>query len=232
MAKKHMSKPVKVFAGILTLFLIACATIIAGPIFSFQSLEKRAEEVKKVVQEKQTSGSQVDSIRQLYDQMQKEQFAVDRAAQLTAEARLNQYQNKAVRTLRSFANSTGVTIKTYTFAKDEKKAAVKKSTTKKDASTSQPESGSSKAQPTVAAPSTSSITITLDASTKYVDILRFMNLIERNPTQMQIKKITLKASEDNTNETDKNTDTKTKSTDEFNAPYVSLSTLELEVYTR
>lgn len=233
MAKKTLSKPVKVFAGTIGLFTLSCATIVAGPLLGFHYLEERSKEVKETVRKKQTSGTEIDTIKQLHAQMQKERFAVDRAAQLTAESRLNQYQNKAIRTLRVFAKSTDVDIQSYSFLDDPKakKPAAKKKATP-DASTKSAESSGTK-QKTVTL-KTSTVLIQMNAATKYTNILRFMNLIERNPTQMQIKKITLSgATEAKGSSADKKEgDKKDAAVNRFYAPYVTLDSLEIEVYTR
>ena len=196
------------------LFLIFALTVGAF-IFAHKKLTSVADEVAQVTTQAVESRTKVQQLQQTEKELDKYTDEIDRAAKIVAESQSYQYQDQIINDITDYANRADINITSFSFSENSTGA----TTTPSPAPTAAPGgAGESIQSPTGttggSAPKSTSVVVNLDTEVPYNNLLRFMSLIERNLTKMQIANVTLsKASGENQNA-------------------VSSQSLNLEVYIR
>lgn len=164
MKKSSMSPTV--LRGLLgTAVVIAIGLAGVGFYFAHGYLAEYAVSVSNKVAESSTSGTDLQALSRLQQEIAAQQEVATKAAGIFTSRQT--FQTQAVKDLGAYAAATGITISNYTFGT--------------------PTTGGAGATSTLE----NTVTITLASPVSYTNLLKFMKAIEGNLPKMQISNVTL-----------------------------------------
>ena len=194
--KKSQFTPVTlrlVLSASLTLAIIG-----AGAIFTYASaqLKDTATTVSHKVADAKASQNNLANLKKIEQFLEDNKDSVARANEIVAESKSYEYQNQIINDLKTYAASSGVSIKSFDFAAGNSAAtpatpaapAAPAAGAEASAATNPAATGAEPAAPTL---KSTTVSITLDSPLAYENLLRFVKAIEQNLTKMQISAITL-----------------------------------------
>lgn len=189
--------------------LIAGIVLLIGLLFAdiyFMNsfLSSKAKETEHARIDAEISNTDIDNMRKAGEKLESYNDAVEQTDQIIGESKLYQYQNQIISDMESYASISGVRIAGFAFTSvaDSTLAAPGASTppaapapTAADGST--PTAGAATTVPKDVKSVQTTISFAGDVS--YVNLLKFITLIEQNVTRMQIIDLGLTPKEDNRN---------------------------------
>lgn len=181
--REKMTPPVAARIGLSLGLVVILAAMIGGFYFAYTMLRTTAEEVAEVQEEAQKVEAKVNNLSQLDKQLEKYKNSVEKAQQIVAESQSYQYQNQIIQDITFYANQAGVPVTGFTFTNGSTGAG---STT--SANNTKTTAG--------AGPKSVMVSVQLGDKVGYMELLRFMHLIEQNLTRMQISSINLSKSDE------------------------------------
>lgn len=140
--------------------------IVVGGYFMHRTLDNFATEVDHIQIDAELSQQSIENLRQLEKALDDNRDSVERASAIVADTKYYEYQNQIVEDVNSYAAASGLTVLGFDFTNAGKAPAPSASGTK-----------------TIVA------TVNLQAPVRYDNYLRFLRLIERNLTKMQITQL-------------------------------------------
>lgn len=166
---------------ILSLCLVAVLGIgVAGFTIISGKLNEFAADVSTVAGQASASQNNIAVLQQLERELAQNRPAFDKASNIVAESKSYQYQDQVINDITNYGNISRVGIKSFTFDGSLPAA----SSSPSPATTPSP----------AAAPAglkSSTVTIALDQSVGFDNLLQFVRLIEQNLTKMQVAKLSL-----------------------------------------
>lgn len=176
----------------VTLRLILSASLIVYvgltiPVYIFAS-QLLADEMTKtdhVKIEAKISASDIERLKSLKSEMEKNATTVQRAEQVIAQSKEYQYQNQIIDDIYTYANRAGIEVTGYTFD-DPTLTAAKKSPT-------------DTAAIAIKGVRATNATIALRTPIAYTQFLTFLQLIESNLTKMQVTGVNISTDPENPN---------------------------------
>lgn len=148
----------------------------------YKQLQSHAASAQEVAVKAEASRSSLEDLVAVKKFLADNSDAVDRADQLVAQSKLYSYQDQIINDINAYANQSGIEIANISF--DETKVTTANPVT-----------------PAAAAPSsTKSMTasVTIKNPTNYMAMLNFINRIEQSLFRMQISRISISQSSDET----------------------------------
>lgn len=164
------------------LLIIALALILLGIgvgfYLGYSSLKSVASETSKAQSEADASDQKLTQLQNTKLELEKNADIVKKAEQVVAESKSYQYQNQIINDLTTYANQSGMAIKSFTFSDS--------SSDSSGQATQEQESGTS-------IPNVNSVMVTVElgGDISYLATLNFVHLIEQNLTRMQISDLSL-----------------------------------------
>lgn len=166
----------------VSLFVIAIG---GGAVFYFANHQLRsyASGVSEALAKADSSQDSLQTLQAIQSELNNNQDAIKRTAQIVADSKSYQYQNQIIDDLNDYAKRAGITITNIDFPDT-----VKGQTS---AGTSAPAAGTTPALAPAAVPGvkSTSVSITLQNPVNYNHLLNFMHSIEQNLTKMQIASV-------------------------------------------
>lgn len=184
------------------LLLLVLAGMIGGFSFAYSFLDSAADETARLQAEATASGTKVQNLLSLNQQLSQHQSAVKKASQIVAESKSYQYQNQIITDLSTYAVRAGVAIQSFSFND-------KANSSSNASNTDTPSDGNTDSS---TGPKSTVVSIQLAERVPYPNLLHFLHLLEQNITRMQTAGVSLVSTENNGN--------------------VTVQALELEVYIR
>ncbi len=189
--------------------LIAGIVLLIGLLFAdiyFMNsfLSSKAKETEHARIDAEISNTDIDNMRKAGEKLASYEDAVEQTDQIIGESKLYQYQNQIISDIESYASISGVRIAGFAFTSvaDSTLAAPGATT----APTTAPPAAADGSTPAAGAASTVpkdvksvQTTISFAGDVSYVNLLKFITLIEQNVTRMQIIDLGLTPKEDNRN---------------------------------
>lgn len=173
MKSARIDKNVIVHIMFYLLLVSLFAGLVAGLFLAHGMLSAKVREVDHLKIDNELTEKKVARAKNLAVTLSKNEDSAKRAAAIVADSKTYEYQNQIVEDLSSYASAAGLTILGFNFASDSDPTA---SSTKK-----------------VAGLNTVTANITLKNPVPYNNYLRFLKLIERNLTKMQVTKLDIAA---------------------------------------
>ena len=173
---------------ILTIIIFLIIGIsVTGFYFASNKLKQYATDVSQITSEAEASASNIERLKQTELELQRYEQTIQRAANIVAESTSYQYQDQIINDLTSYAQRAGITIAGFTFDETNTTAAPAA------APTAPTPAATDTGTTTAPSAGVKSITATvqLEPTVPYVNLLRFMRLVEQNLTKMQLAKISL-----------------------------------------
>lgn len=202
MAKQNNQSKMKISAKAMRIILsLVLFLLLAGVGTGFYFVYLRVDTLAQEVSAKQTEANSIDSkliyLKGLERELALQQPNILKAKGIVSETQGYLYQNQIVSDLSRIANNAGVEIQSWTFT--EQAVASGGETSSGSGETVAPTAPAEGApvaggqtQPTL---NSINITIQLSPDVEYRSFLKFISLIERNTTRMQILSISLTGSE-------------------------------------
>lgn len=200
MAKQNNQSKMRISAKAMRIILsLVLFMLLAGVGTGFYFVYLRVDALAQEVSTKQIEANSIDS-RLVYLQGLERELALQQPNILKAKGIVSEtqgylYQNQIVSDLSRIANNAGVEIQSWNFTEQATAGGGETSGSGEAASTAPTEGApavSGQAQPTL---NSVNISIQLSPDVEYRSFLKFISLIERNPTRMQILSISLTGSE-------------------------------------
>lgn len=155
---------------LIGLVLLTLAAASVAFYFGFDWIKSHAEEVNTVIVAASQSGSTANSVNELREQLEKQQEIITTANSLFALT--SNYQTQVIKDVYAYAEKTGINVSDIQLAEEAS-------------------SGSSSGSKPTSSLSTKSVTISLEGSVSYQNLLKFLTYIETNIPKMQISGIEL-----------------------------------------
>lgn len=186
--REKMAPAVTMRIVLALVLVVILGGMIGGFYVAYTMLQTTAAEVAKTQTEAQKLDAKVQNLAQLEKQLEKYKDSVAKAQQIVADSQSYQYQNQIITDITYYAVQAGVTVSGFTFSGNTASAG----------------SGSSKAASTTlntapqssAGPKSIMVSVQLGEKVGYMELLRFMHLIEQNLTRMQIANVNLSKSDE------------------------------------
>lgn len=165
--KKLSLTPAVIANYCLYLFIVLLiGGVAAGSYFLHMKLNDFATETNHIQIDSDLSQQSIENLKRLEKTLRDNKDGVERAASIVADTKYYEYQNQIIQDVNSYAAASGLTVLGFDFMTDTK----------------------------AKAPSTSGVktvvaTINLQAPVSYTNYQRFLRLIERNLTKMQITQL-------------------------------------------
>ncbi len=154
---------------VLIAAIILCITGIVGIFIMAQSiLVEKAISTDHAKIDAELSQDEIIRLQRLRSSLKDEKATIDKTAKIVAESQQYTYQDQVINDITAFAAQTGVKITGFDFSK--------KPTATTDKSL----------------PQKTIVTVTTDKSIDYTALLRFIKLIERNITKMQLTGLSIR----------------------------------------
>ena len=168
MSKFAISKNSLVHWGLYGLIIFLLAGIAVGGYFLHQQLSRYVLEVDHLKIDSDINEQGIANAQRLRTVLTENEDNVDRAASIVADTKYYQYQDQIVRDITSYASAANLTVLGFDFTT----AAPGKTSTS-----------------TVKGLKTINATISLQSPVPYTNYLKFLKLIERNLTKMQVTQL-------------------------------------------
>ena len=160
------------------LLLIILSAMVGLVIFAYSFLSKTSEEVGKMQTEATAVDAKIQSLLASKSQLDRNSDTVKKAKNIVSESKLYQYQNQIIQDLNTYADRTGIPIKSFSF-QNESTTSAKTATSSKQTSTSP------------AGVKSTFVSIQLGDHIDYTKFLHFLSLIEKNVTRMQLSGVSI-----------------------------------------
>ena len=160
------------------LLLIILSAMVGLVIFAYSFLSKTSEEVGKMQTEAIAVDAKIQSLLASKSQLDRNFDTVKKAKNIVSESKLYQYQNQIIQDLNTYADRTGIPIKSFSF-QNEPTTSTKTATSSKQTSTSP------------AGVKSTFVSIQLGDHIDYTKFLHFLSLIEKNVTRMQLSGVSI-----------------------------------------
>ena len=166
MSKTSINKNALVHWGLYALIILLFAGVAIGGYFVHQQLSDYVMKVDHLKIDSDINEQGIANAQRLRTVLTENQDNVDRAASIVADTKYYQYQDQIVRDITSYASAANLTVLGFDF------------TTASPAKTS-----------SVKGLKTINATISLQSPVPYTNYLKFLKLIERNLTKMQVTQL-------------------------------------------
>lgn len=160
------------------LLLIILSAMVGLVIFAYSFLSKTSEEVGKMQTEAIAVDAKIQSLLASKSQLDRNFDTVKKAKNIVSESKLYQYQNQIIQDLNTYADRTGIPIKSFSF-QNEPTTSAKTATSSKRTSTNP------------AGVKSTFVSIQLGDHIDYTKFLHFLSLIEKNVTRMQLSGVSI-----------------------------------------
>ena len=160
------------------LLLIILSAMVGLVIFAYSFLSKTSEEVGKMQTEAIAVDAKIQSLLASKSQLDRNSDTVKKAKNIVSESKLYQYQNQIIQDLNTYADRTGIPIKSFSF-QNEPTTSAKTATSSKRTSTNP------------AGVKSTFVSIQLGDHIDYTKFLHFLSLIEKNVTRMQLSGVSI-----------------------------------------
>jgi hypothetical protein len=170
---KKMSSVIVVHWLLYLLVFLLLSGIVAGSYFMYTKLSSYVAVVDHKKIDSELNEEAILNAQRLSRALEKNKDNIARASQVVADTKYYEYQDQIVRDITSYASAAGLTVLGFNFTASS-------STTSK---TTSKNSGAAPGVKTVFA------SISLKSPVPYDNYLRFLKLIERNLTKMQVTQL-------------------------------------------
>ena len=173
MNKSSISPAIIVHWSLYALIVLLVGGIGYGTYYIHQRLTSYVVQVDHLKIDSDINQQGIENAQKIRVALDKNKDSVTRAAAIVADTKYYEYQDQIVKDITSYASASGITVLGFDFAASTAATPTKNS------------SGSIKGVKTMVA------NISIQSPVSYTNYLRFLKLIERNLTKMQVTEINI-----------------------------------------